>query len=484
VIARPRLRSALVAGALVATSLLSTLAPARAEGGGDPTVMTFGTAGFAGSTEGTRLAQPLVGMAAAPGGGYWLVASDGGLFSYGGAPFHGSMGGTRLNQPIVGMAAHPGGGYWMVARDGGIFSFGGAPFYGSTGGIRLNQPVVGMASTPDGGGYWLVARDGGLFAFGNAGFFGSMGGARLNQPVTGMAATKDGRGYWLVAADGGIFAFGNAPFHGSAAPARPRRPVTSMATTPSGNGYWLSSADGGIFAFGDAPFAGSGSGRVPPGKAVVSMAPVPGGGGYWLLSADDILARGSLGASVEAVQRRLLDLGYFVHVDGRFTEVTRQAVWALQKAAGLPRTGAIGPDERVALESGVRPPTRSRSGYVIEIDKARQLIIAVRDGQPIWIFNTSTGNGKPYRTEGGGRAVAVTPEGKFSIYRHINGMRVSDLGELWRPKYFTGGYAIHGSPSIPPYPASHGCARLHNAAIDFVWSADIMPLGTPVWVYS
>ena len=462
----------------------SVLPSARAEGGGDPTVLSFGSATFAGSTEGARLAQPLVGMAAAPGGGYWLVASDGGLFSYGGAPFHGSMGGTRLNQPIVGMAAHPGGrGYWMVARDGGIFSFGGAPFYGSTGGIRLNQPVVGMAPTPDGGGYWLVARDGGIFAFGNARFHGSMGGASLNQPVTGMASTADGGGYWLVAADGGLFAFGNAPFHGSAAPARPHRPVTSMARAATGNGYWLASADGGLFAFGDAGFHGSGSGRVPPGKAVVAMAVAPGGAGYWLLSADDILAPGSLGASVEAVQRRLLALGYFVHVDGRFTEVTRQAVYALQKAAGLPRSGNVGAAEQAALERGVRPPVRSRNGYVIEIDKARQLIIAVRDGQPIWVFNTSTGNGKRYRS-GSGWAVATTPEGFFDVERHINGMRVSDLGELWRPKYFTGGYAIHGSPSIPPYPASHGCARVSNAAIDFIWSANVMPLGTPVWVYS
>ncbi len=83
-------------------------------------------------------------------------------------PFYGSTGSLHLNQPIVGMAATPdGGGYWLVAADGGIFSFGDAAFHGSTGSLHLNQPIVGMAATPDGGGYWLVAADGGIFSFGS-----------------------------------------------------------------------------------------------------------------------------------------------------------------------------------------------------------------------------------------------------------------------------------------------------------------------------
>jgi len=234
---------------------------------------TCQTAGNEGEVTGP-LAQPVVGSAATPdGGGYWLVARDGGIFTFGDAAFRGSTGAIRLNQPIVGMAATPdGGGYWLVARDGGIFTFGDAAFRGSTGAIRLNQPIVGMAATPDGGGYWLVARDGGIFSFGDAGFSGSTGAIRLNQPIVGMAATPDGGGYWLVAADGGIFNFGTAPFAGSAGSVPLTSPVVGITPTSDGKGYALVAADGGIFNFGDAPFFGSAVGSI---GSVVSIAPEP-----------------------------------------------------------------------------------------------------------------------------------------------------------------------------------------------------------------
>ena len=59
-------------------------------------------------------------------------------------------------------------GYYLVASDGGVFAFGTARFYGSTGAMKLNSPIVGMAETPDNRGYWLVASDGGVFSFGDA----------------------------------------------------------------------------------------------------------------------------------------------------------------------------------------------------------------------------------------------------------------------------------------------------------------------------
>ena len=184
------------------------------------------------------LNDPIVGMAATPDGrGYWLVASDGGVFAVGDAGFYGSLGSIHLNQPIVGMAATPDGrGYWLVASDGGVFAVGDAGFYGSLGSIHLNQPIVGMAATPDGRGYWLVASDGGVFAVGDAGFYGSLGSIHLNQPIVGMAATPDGRGYWLVASDGGVFAVGDAGFYGSEGGTTIPGTIVGMAATPDGRG--------------------------------------------------------------------------------------------------------------------------------------------------------------------------------------------------------------------------------------------------------
>ncbi len=130
------------------------------------------------------------------------------------------------------MAASPSGkGYWLVASDGGIFSFGDASFYGSTGAMHLNQPIVGMAASPSGKGYWLVAADGGIFSFGDASFYGSTGAMHLNQPIVGMAASPSGKGYWLVAADGGIFSFGDASFYGSATQYLNPLLVNQLATT-------------------------------------------------------------------------------------------------------------------------------------------------------------------------------------------------------------------------------------------------------------
>jgi len=110
------------------------------------------------------------------------------VFSYGDATPSGDIPslGVHLNGSIVGITPDPvTGGYWLVGSDGGIFSFG-APFFGSTGAIHLNQPVVAMQSTSDGQGYWFVAADGGIFNYGDAPFRGSMGGQHLNRPMVGM----------------------------------------------------------------------------------------------------------------------------------------------------------------------------------------------------------------------------------------------------------------------------------------------------------
>ena len=160
---RPRLRNLLFVGAACARRILiiclGTFRSASAA-----------TGHMAATSHLNAMPSALRRHLAAPGAGYWLAASDGGIFSEAGAPFKGSAGNMILNKPIVGIAADT---RWqrllagrlrrrhLQLRRCRVRRFGGRH-------ERLNQPIVGMAATPDGKGYWLVASDGGIFNYGDA----------------------------------------------------------------------------------------------------------------------------------------------------------------------------------------------------------------------------------------------------------------------------------------------------------------------------
>ena len=389
-------------------------------------------------------------------------------------------------------ATTTGHGYWLVTANGAVFPFGDAKWYGGLTKLRLNAPIKAIIPGPGSKGYWLYASDGGVFSFGSARFHGSTGNIRLNAPVVGMASTPSGNGYWLVASDGGIFSFGNAPFHGSTANLHLNAPVVGMARDGSGNGYWLAGADGGVFTFGNASFRGSAAGQLAPGRRVVQLAGMPDGNGYRMLALRglpdvSLMGYGARGPAVTQLQVRLYFLGYWLpSVNGVFDGNLQQAIWAFQKANGLPRSGVIDPATQARFRTAGRPTPRSRSGNLIEIDKSRQILMVVRNGVAAWTFNTSTGSERPYfSTSSGSEQIAHTPEGVFSIVSQIDGADNAPLGLLWRPKFFTyQGHAIHGNGSVPPYPASHGCARVSIAAINWMWANNILPLGETVWVYS
>jgi lipoprotein-anchoring transpeptidase ErfK/SrfK len=187
---------------------------------------------------------------------------------------------------------------------------------------------------------------------------------------------------------------------------------------------------------------------------------------------DGALRPGDHGDDVLALQRSLDGLGFWLGTpDGTYGNVTQQAVMAFQKSTGLGRDGIAGPKTIAALASGARVQPRVATDGV-EIDLARQLLIVVSGGTTKWVINTSSG-----------RPGWATPPGTFVVQRAIDGVRHAPLGDLYRPRYFHGGIAVHGSGSIPGYPASHGCTRVSNAAIDMLWSSNALALGTPVRVY-
>lgn len=187
----------------------------------------------------------------------------------------------------------------------------------------------------------------------------------------------------------------------------------------------------------------------------------------------DALRRDAEGDGVLDLQRRLDELGYWLgEPDGVFGETTFHAVVALQKVAGLAPDGIVGPATGAALAEGVTPVARSSSGPVVEIDLATQVLVIVDDGSVVEVFDTSTGS-----------VPGTTPVGHRTVTREIDGLRRSPLGLLYRPKYFEGGVAVHGYTSVPAYPASHGCVRVTYPAMDAIWARDLMPIGTPVWVY-
>ena len=171
-------------------------------------------------------------------------------------------------------------GYWLVGSDGGIFSLDRHQFYGSTGAMQLQRPVVGITPTADDGGYWLVASDGGIFTSATRGFTvrspesGSPpAGSSVQEPECADRRNGPVRRRRRVLHGGcrrRVFAFGDAKFEGSC-PGIGGCSGAAVAVMPdaSGNGYWLVTATGHVYAFGDAVNYGApGPQSVPVTSAV------------------------------------------------------------------------------------------------------------------------------------------------------------------------------------------------------------------------
>ena len=180
------------------------------------------------------------------------------------------------------------------------------------------------------------------------------------------------------------------------------------------------------------------------------------------------------------LQARLTELGYRPGVvDGTYGEATRAAVVAFQKREGLTRDGLVGPETIARLASPRGPgPKDGLPVPRIEIDLTRQIAFVVLADGSVTTIPVSTGSNEIYTDIDGNKARARTPTGEFTIRRRIDGVRLAPLGLLYRPMYFVGGFAIHGSNNVPAHPASHGCVRTHQWDQD--WLVERVPNGTPV----
>jgi peptidoglycan hydrolase-like protein with peptidoglycan-binding domain len=267
--------------------------------------------------------------------------------------------------------------------------------------------------------------------------------------------------------------FGGVTVSGQIAPARPGEHVTIVARRGSSVVFRRS-----------VPLAG--------GRRFTVTAPAAGAGAYTVsvqLGADGVyaaaqidqtvqavypsLSYGDSGPAVAALRQQLTALGYRQATGGStFGADLIDAVYAFQKVQGLDRTGTATPELWKALAHPIVPKPRfTDQGDHLEVDKGHQVLLIVRGGQVQWILPVSTA-GLPGK---------FTPEGTFSIQRKVTGFDPSPLGTLYDPMYFTGGYAIHGNPSVPPYPASHGCVRIPMWAAP--WLYDFNQIGEVVDVY-
>lgn len=181
-------------------------------------------------------------------------------------------------------------------------------------------------------------------------------------------------------------------------------------------------------------------------------------------------------------EKLLSGLGYWVlKIDGVADDSTKHAIVAFQKVERRKRTGILNEAELKALRLANIPTPKFTGENHLEVDISRQVLFLIDDkGFITHILPISSGNEQKYEQDGKWQ-LAHTPRGEFKIERQIHGTRKAPLGNLYNPNYFYKGVAIHGSNSIPVFPASHGCVRIPRFAdklfIDLVW------VGMKVYVY-
>ena len=185
---------------------------------------------------------------------------------------------------------------------------------------------------------------------------------------------------------------------------------------------------------------------------------------------------------LKLAERRLAEMGYQPGpVDGVIDDATKHSLVLFQKWEGRRITGQLTRGDFDAIMEAEAPQPRDPGYAHVEVDLDRQLLLLIdKDGAVEEILPVSTGSNRQYN-EKGIRGLAYTPRGRFRIYAKIAGWRKSPLGLLFYPNYFSDGLAIHGNPSVPRSPQSHGCVRIPMSAAAAM--SKRLPVGTIVLIY-
>jgi lipoprotein-anchoring transpeptidase ErfK/SrfK len=159
----------------------------------------------------------------------------------------------------------------------------------------------------------------------------------------------------------------------------------------------------------------------------------------------------------------------------------QEALVTFQKWEGRKVTGRLTRAELKAIRRATSPRPKDPGYRHVEVDLDRQVLLLTDDaGEVTTIISVSTGSGEHYQ-EKTMSGLAYTPRGRFRIYGKLEGWRRSPLGLLYYPNYFSDGLAIHGNPSVPHAPRSHGCVRIPMSAAKEI--SERLPVGTIVLIY-
>jgi peptidoglycan hydrolase-like protein with peptidoglycan-binding domain len=205
------------------------------------------------------------------------------------------------------------------------------------------------------------------------------------------------------------------------------------------------------------------------------------------------LSIGDSGPDVRALQKRLHKLHYYVGSKSHFYgDDLLHAVTAFEKVQGFTPNGEVTTQvwKRLNHPKRIHLKHKNAGTYEVEVNIGKQVLLMAKDGHITSILDTSTAGGYLYKNSEGGTSRAITPTGHFSVQYKLTGTRVSKLGTLYYPSYFTNtGYAIHGEGNgndggeVPPYPNSHGCVRITDDAVLHFFSTPYLAVGTSVWIY-